>query len=149
NRANIGEKAAGLMEERVRGLRLQRPPAAEEPDLSWRGIASLTEDSLGYMVRVGGGFIKLAQKDPPRARFELARLLAQSWAPCELTKNGVDGAAIWAPLLKCLGVEEKAGCAAGSYSEAGWAISTTLAAVVANPGCTVPAFAEAERAKCV
>jgi hypothetical protein len=42
---------------------------------------------------------------------------------------------------------EKA-CEAQNVSEAGWAVSSVVALKVAQPGCVVPAFQEADSARC-
>jgi hypothetical protein len=80
----------------------------------------------------------MAQKFPQRSRFEIARLVAQSWAPCELERIGATQP--WGALLQCLNVDSGS-CGVGSYSESGWAVSTAVAAFVAPPGCEVPALA--------
>lgn len=137
------------MSNQVKNLKIQRPPAAEEPDLSWRGIGVYTQNSEGEpIVKLGGGFVRLSTRHPARARFEMSRLVAQSWAPCEMSKLAAGAETTWSPLLKCLGVNESQGCGAGTYSEGGWAISTTLAKAVAGPGCLVPAFKDPSLAKC-
>jgi hypothetical protein len=147
-RRELPERTAAVMEKQVSTLRIQRPPVAEEPDLAWRGIAVWTLDSAGEpMIRVGGGFVKLVVQQPARARFELARLVAQAWTPCELAR--VDAGAPWEPLLKCMGVNEQHACATGSYSEGGWAVSTVMARVVADPGCNIPVFADPSYAGCL
>jgi hypothetical protein len=148
-RAEMPEATSDAMAHQVRGLKIQRPPASEEPDLSWRGIGVYTQSSEGEpIVKVGGGFIRLAIQHPERGRFEMTRLVAQSIAPCELKRIGaVEGS--WAPLLGCLGVSESQACAQGSYSEGGWAVSTTLAAAVSPPGCKIPAFDSPDMAKCL
>jgi hypothetical protein len=142
------DKTVAAMEQQVRRVEIERPPTSEEPDLNWRGVAVFTYDMANKpIIRVGGGFVKLATKEPQRARFELARLVAQSIAPCELQKIGADAA--WEPLLKCMDVKEDNACGANTFSDAGWAVSSTLATLVAAPGCTLPAFATPEYGKCL
>jgi hypothetical protein len=137
HRKTIPEKTAAVMENQIKEIRIQRPPTTEEPDLTWRGILAWTYDSKGEaMIRVGSGFVKLAVKHPAWAKFELARYLAMSWAPCELRRAGVDSP--WASLTKCLGIEETDSCLDGSYSEAGWAVSTALAERLSKSGCVIP-----------
>ncbi len=132
---------------RMKSVKIQRPPAAEEPDLSWRGIGVLAEVGKGEpLVRVGTGLIRLVNEDRARAKFEISRLLAQSWAPCELAKSKLE-AQVWNPLLKCLKVADET-CGDQSYSEAGWAVSTAVASAVAPLQCVVPAFADAQVASC-
>jgi hypothetical protein len=148
-RAELPGGTADAMARQVRTLKIQRPPAADEPDLSWRGIGVYTQNSEGEpIVKVGGGFVHLEAKHPARARFEMTRLVAQSLAPCELKRLGAEELT-WSPLLKCLGVREAAGCAQGSYSESGWAVSTTIAAAVAAPGCSISAFNTPDLARCM
>ncbi len=146
-RTDFPEKTAGLMIRQIERTRIQRPPALEEPDLTWRGIGVLSQTYKGEpLIRLGGGMIQLAQKYPARAKFELARLVAQSWSPCEMQKLEIGGA--WDPLMKCLGVQDQ-GCDVGTYSESGWAVSSTIAAAVAEPGCRLPAFEDATAANCL
>jgi hypothetical protein len=148
HRTEFPEQTAGLMIRQIERTRIQRPPSLEEPDLTWRGIGVWSQSYKGDpLIRVGSGIAKLAQKHPARAKFELARLVAQSWTPCELQRLEVAGA--WDPLMRCLGVTEQQGCEIGTYSEAGWAVSSTVAAVVAEPGCKLPAFESTDAAKCL
>jgi hypothetical protein len=151
NSQGMSADAVALMENQVKSLRIRRPPSPDEPDLSWRGVGAWSVDDTGLpIVHLGGGFIRLMQSDIQRARFELTRLVAQSWTPCELARVGAPNP--WDSLVSCLGVKTSEGeraCADGTYSDAGWAISTALAAQLAAPGCTVPALAVAGRAQCV
>ncbi|NDD92723.1 hypothetical protein EBZ37_11615, partial [bacterium] len=116
-----------LMEKQIKKLKIQRPPAEEEPDLAWRGVGVHTQarDGVDPILRVGGGVVTLVEQDPARARFEFVRWVAAAWSPCELSR--VAGANPWGPMLSCLGVSDSS-CAAGSFSEAGWAVTTTVAA---------------------
>jgi hypothetical protein len=137
---NMPDPVLEAMQERMAGLRIQRPPAKEEPDLAWRGVAVLTRDPEGRpLVRLGAGFPKLVKERRTRARFELARVMAQVWAPCELAAIKIESP--WDPLLRCMKMNDSQGCAAESYSEAGWAVSSVLARKVAAPGCELPALA--------
>jgi hypothetical protein len=148
-RKDLPPATSKALEAQVRSLKIQRPPAPDEPDLSWRGIGVYTQNSEGEpIVKLGGGFVRLVTRHPARARFEMARLVAQSLAPCELKRLGAHEAT-WDPLLKCLNVNDKQGCGQGSYSEAGWAVSTTLAAAVAPPGCQIGAFRAPEALQCM
>ena len=127
------------MQSQIKELRVQRPVSSDEPDLSWRGIGAVSYDSGGVILRIGGSFPALMTLNPPRARFELARLIAQAWSPCEFEK--AKQTSPWADALKCLGVDSAAKCDS-SLSEAGWAVSSAVAKTVANPGCRVPAFTD-------
>ena len=148
NKKGFPEKTLALMDRQLRTVKLQKPPVAEEADLAWRGIGVYGTDSTrNPVVRIGPGFVKLAVRQPARAKFEMMRLLAQSWAPCELGKE--DAFEPWAPLLSCLQISEKQACSVGSVSEGGWAVSSTLAAMLAPPGCGLPAFHEPAMAKCL
>lgn len=147
-RHDLADGTAQALEHQIRNLKIQRPPASDEPDLSWRGIGIFTQNSEGEpMVKLGGGFVHLVTKHPARARFEMARLVAQSLAPCELQRIGASEAT-WTPLLTCLGMTESQGCGQGTYSENGWAVSTAIASAVSAPGCQIPAFKSSELAQC-
>jgi hypothetical protein len=151
NRAAIPEATYSMMERQVKNLKIQRPPSADEPDLAWRGIGVYTQGNDNEaLIKIGGGFVKLANRHPARAKFEIARLVAQSWAPCELARaSNAETSTAWAPLMKCLGLAEGQGCGQGTFSEAGWAVSTTVAASVSPPGCSIQAFNDPELAKCL
>jgi hypothetical protein len=137
------DKTFRQMQTQIREMTLQRPAYADEPDLNWRGIGVFTQDNSGKgMIRVGAGFVKLMAKQPKRGKFELLRLAAQSITPCELQRIGAEP--VWDPLLKCLDMHEQQACAVGTYSEAGWAVSSTIAASLTPPGCTLPAFKKSE-----
>jgi hypothetical protein len=149
HRQELSEASAQAMERQVRNLKIQRPPASDEPDLAWRGIGVYSQTSEGDpMIKLGGGFVRMAARHPARAKFEMVRLVAQAWAPCELQRvSALDST--WSPLLRCLGMADNQSCGQGTYSEAGWAVSTTLAALIQSPGCQVPAFRAADGAKCM
>jgi hypothetical protein len=144
------------MSEQVDNAKLQRPPLAEEPDLNWRGIGVVahlgdTAENAGPLLRVGGGFVKMAVTEPQRAHFELTRLLAQSWSPCDMPTGARTA---WQPLLKCMGLKEQEwdtqkACTTGSHSEAGWAVASAVAAKASPPGCVLPAFQNAAAFQCV
>ena len=138
------------MKREIEMLRVQRPPAEREPDIAWRGIAVMTDDgSKAPLVRLGGGMIELVKADRARATFEMARVLAQRWAPCALSQQG--GSALWKSLEGCLQTEEdpQLSCVPGGYSESGWMISTAVAARVADPGCRITGLVpEAGRKEC-
>ncbi len=147
HRSELPEKTAQIMEKQARGIKIQRPPSIEEPDLAWRGIGVYSQTQEGEpLIRLGGGFVKLAHKNPTRAKFEITRLVAQAWSPCELQRLGASGT--WSPLLQCLKITEAQSCAPGSYSEGGWAVSSTVATSIAGPGCDIPIFKNAEFAQC-
>jgi len=143
------------MSQQIEAAKVQRPPVSDEPDLSWRGIGVLARTGAGTesipLIRIGGGFVKMVVTQPKRARFELSRLLAQSWNPCDLPTGAM---ATWEPLLKCMGVKQQdwdttKSCAAGSESEAGWAVASAVAATASPPGCTLPAFKTVSTFSCV
>lgn len=147
-RSSLPDKTYVFMTDQLEAVKLTRPPSVEEPDLSWRGIGVFTRDEKNSPeIRLSGGFIKWAQKNPKRTLFEFTRLIAQSWAPCELQR--ADARNPWEALLKCLSVSEEQACAGGSYSEGGWAVSTSLAFVLSHPGCQVPAFQSSASQKCL
>jgi hypothetical protein len=100
------------------------------------------------LIHVGSGFLTLFQKDRARARFELARLLAQAWSPCEI--ESIRESAGWKGFLSCMGMsEDQMKCAPGAVSEATWAVSSAVASLVSSPGCAIPAFADEKSAACL
>jgi len=138
------QETLGAMVERVANLKVVIPPSNEEPDLKWRGIGVHTQEGPNQeFLRLGNGFIKLTLDNPVRAQFELTRLLAQAWAPCEFMNEKVNP---WSGLLRCLGLEEQV-CNEWTYSEAGWAVSSVLAAHLSPPGCELPMMAK--KRKCL
>ncbi len=139
---------ADVMLARVNDLKIQRPSSIEEPDLSWRGIAIYTSSAESPLIRVGTGFVKRMLASTDLAKFEMTRLVAQTWAPCELEKQKISS--IWSPLLKCLGSNVES-CRDGTNSESGWAVSTSVAFAVHPPGlhCTLPAFSDPKTASCL
>lgn len=148
NKAKFPAETHAQMGSQLRALKLARPPSKEEPDLSWRGIGVWSVDRNGApVIRIGGGFVKMMRLDPSRGKFELTRLMAQTWAPCELER--VSAGNPWTPLTDCLEVDTSQGCAVGTYSEAGWAVSSVVAAAVADPGCSLPALKDARHAQCI
>jgi hypothetical protein len=147
NKKSFSDKAVAFMEKQILNLKLEKASSAREPDLAWRGIGVLEHENKDTVIRLGSGFAKLANQQPARAKFELARLLAQSIAPCEARRSG--DSEVWGSLLKCLQVTEVRACSPGSYSEGGWAVSSTLAAIISPPGCVLPAFKSPEAAGCL
>jgi len=148
HRNAFSQKQAELMERQIRELRVQRAPTPESPDLAWRGIGVYSEDIQSRrVIRLGGGFMELVKTQPKRAKFELASLIAQGWAPCELSRAENP----WTPLLQCLGLgmSESQNCGEGSYSEGGWAVSSAVAAIVAPPNCKIPAFNSPQAEECL
>src|SRR5207302_109642 len=92
HRGQFPKEVAELMESDARELRLQRPPTPDYPDLAFRGIGIWTRPSGERpIIKLGSGFAKLVDHHPVRARFELARLIAQTWSPCELQRSPVAG----------------------------------------------------------
>lgn len=151
HRSEFAEKTRSFMERQILSVKLKRHPVESDPDLGWRGIGVFSYDGQAPIIRLGSGFSELSETQPSRAKFELARLVIQSVLPCEITRlvGAAEGAEAWAALLSCLQIRESLGCEEGTYSESGWAISSTLAAVVASPGCTLPVFKNSELAKCL
>lgn len=148
HRKGFPDRVVAAMESQLRAVKVEKPVVADELDLSWRGIGVWSLDKeKSPVVRLSPGFVKLAVRQPERAKFEMARLIAQSWAPCELQRH--ESLDAWGPLLSCLGVKESTACSNGSTSEAGWAVSSTVAAIVAPPGCTLPAFNQAGMSQCL
>ena len=123
---------------RVMDLQIQRPPSQDEPDLAWRGGVVLSRMTDGKTIlRVGGGFLALHSKEPARARFELARAVAMTLAPCELAKFGL--ADTWESALSCSNGYIKEGCETGSLSNQAWLIGSAIATETQSPGCRVRA----------
>ena len=164
NRNSFPTEAYASMANELKELRLQRPPSDDALDLAWRGVSIWTRKGTeSAMIRTGGGFVELVLQNPQRGKFELARLAAQTWAPCELKhymEQSRHPASMlgslntllhdpWSPLTSCLGVEDQNACGVGSYSEAGWAVSTVIAKQVADPGCSIPALASASANNCL
>ncbi|MEK6580269.1 MAG: hypothetical protein AABZ55_13675, partial [Bdellovibrionota bacterium] len=78
---------------------------------------------------------------------EMARLVAQSWSPCEIKKN--NGGEPWTKLLSCLKISESTGCGSGSYSDTGWAVSSAVGWDTNKPKCKLPAFKDPEALACL
>ncbi len=136
-----------IMKTLIHNLRLIFPPPLEQPDLTWRGIGIWTHSSEeGPAIQLGSGYVKLVFRYPKRALFEMTRLVAQSWMPCELKRRGAQSP--WNSLLECLQIRENEVCNKRGYSTTGWAISSILAYSVASPGCTLPAFLDEKKARC-
>jgi hypothetical protein len=144
----IPQESIAWMESQLKELKLIRPTSPDEPDLRWRGIGLWRRDDAGNgSLLLTSGFVKLVVKHPERGLFEMARLVAQVWSPCEFKRMEKD--APWKELLTCLEVEDDQGCESGSYSESGWAVSTSLSAVLTAPGCSLPAIHAENRWSCV
>lgn len=142
--AAFTERARTIMKQQLTALKIERP-ASDEPDLAWRGIVIWNYDSSGNpVIRVGAGFRDLMTNHPQRARFEMARAMVHGWSPCEMVRLNTPQP--WVKTLTCLGVDPNVKCGPGSYSDAAWAVSTTVAAAVANPGCQIPAFKNGKEA---
>lgn len=145
----LDKKSLEAMNAMVEKVKIQRPSDELEPDLNWRGIGVRTQTaSLGPMIHLGAGFVSLLKKDRVRARFELVRLLAQSWAPCELEAQGMN-ASIWGPLLQCMDLDVSSDCKVASTANKAWAISSALAAHIAPPNCAIPAFEDPAMHACL
>jgi hypothetical protein len=133
----------------VKNIRIQRPPATDEPDLSWRGIGVKTNEESGApIIRVGAGFFSLVKNNQERARFEMVRLVAQVWSPCDLKLIGMP-LTPWKGFLSCMGFEEFLACKEGGFSEPGWAVSTALAHILSPLKCEIPAFQGAPYQDCL
>ena len=125
-----------------------------DQDLQWRGIGVWTRNEATgeATIKLGSGFYTLMKKQPARAKFELTRLIAQTWSPCELEKKKLEQP--WSAYLRCMGFTgvgadpSALGCTPGGYSEAGWAVSSAVAVTVTDPGCAIPAFNEPARSEC-
>lgn len=155
NRSRFPEKVSSFIETQILTMKLERAPITLNPDLTWRGIGVFANDGKTPVIRLGSGFAHLAITQPERAQFELTRLVTQSFLPCEISQKAGEPegeeptAQLWAPLLECLQIKQTQGCGNGSYSESGWAISSTLAAVVSSPGCVLPVFRNPQFVRCM
>lgn len=156
NRSYFSDAFIKEMEEEVRGTRVMRPQNQIEPDLTWRGVAAWTRPRAGAvenggrpaLIHVGSGFLQLFQKNRARARFEIARLLAQSWSPCELAHS--KDSKVFKEFYSCMGLTEtQIECKPGVVSEATWALSTAVALLVSQPGCQIQAFSDERSAACL
>jgi hypothetical protein len=144
----LSEKTGTFLKGQLENTKLMRPPAIDEPDLNWRGIGVWSRDDQGYpMIRLSSGFLRLLTLHPKRAQFEMTRLIAQGWAPCEIQRAGLDSP--WESSLKCLEAFETPACSAGAFSEGGWAISSALAAAVSPPGCELQALSDPKKRECL
>lgn len=148
HRKEFHDNTLATMENQVKSLNVELASAKNDPDLSWRGVGVYTRAQGGAPVlRLGQGFVKLVLKDPSRAKFEMTRLVAQAWAPCEILRAG--GQDAWSPLLKCLDLKDESACTNGSYSEAGWAVSSVLATLVAPTSCWVAGLKDDRAVACL
>jgi len=139
-----------IMEKSIQDLKIVQPAyAAEvEPDLVWRGVGVWVQDAQGAaQVLIGDGFLKLMKLNSKRAGFEMTRLVAQSWSPCKLARQGVSQ--VWSPLLKCLGEPEQDLCTVGSSVGSTWAVSSSIAAHLSAPECQLPAFVDEKKKLCL
>jgi len=146
---DLGNQATvRLMQQRVQSARLYAPGhAINDPDLSWRGIGIWSNQGDHVGIHLGVGFIQLAVNEAQAARFELTRLLAQSWSPCELSRLTL--VSPWGKLLACLKVKDQNHCEAGTNAESGWAVSTVLAHKVSPRKCRIRAFTRTVEKACV
>ncbi len=140
------------LQAKIEAIRLQRPPISSYPDLLWRGIALYTDDPQeGNVIRLGNGMAASIQKSPKKLRFELTRLLAQAWAPCELQKDprlSSWAAAFWEPAMHCLGLSAME-CKGGEYAESTWAISSALASRLSPQACSIAALNDDSIQQCL
>jgi hypothetical protein len=145
---SFSEEAVSFLGAQLEGLKLEKPPILEQPDLSWRGIGVFSRNDSGSgSILLSPGFVRMLVRKPTRGAFEFTRLIAQVWAPCELADAGFQTA--WDPLLKCLDIHDNQGCAKGTYSEAGWAVSSSLATTLTPSDCKLPAFQSNEKFACL
>ncbi len=147
HKAELNEQTAQLMATRMSEVGMKLPPVDFEPDLQMRSFVAFTRDESGAAtVAVGNGFLGILKKDPKRAQFEMTRVMAQAWAPCEIGQGGDHP---WKAVTKCLGVSEQDSCESGAYSDGGWAVSSTIATYLHSPVCKLAAFKEPEVVKCL
>lgn len=146
NASRLGQERVAAMKAQLLETDVVTAGGDASSDLAWRGAAVLVRahDGGKSEVRFGRGFAQLAKKQPEFARFEASRVLAQVWDSCA-------GGPAWDGFLKCMNLEDAnaRGCAPGAYSEAGWAISTAIAAQASNPGCRIPALDGDRERRCV
>jgi hypothetical protein len=146
NEKTLKTDTAQLLKERFWRLHILKASASHHPDLNWRGVGVLdgttTSDPTLWL---GGGLLDLVKKNPQRARFELARILAQLISPCQAPALET----YWDDYLKCAEPTIERSCAYAGISETGWATSTALAAVVSPPDCALPAFRDGKALKCL
>ncbi|MFN7685443.1 MAG: hypothetical protein ACK5QT_08545 [Oligoflexia bacterium] len=156
NKTLFSDNLAAEMEREIRSTRVMRPQNQIEPDLSWRGIAAWTRpqstspssEGRPALIHVSSGFLELFKKNRARARFEMARLLAQGVSPCEL--QAAKQAKPWKDFFACLNLtDELAKCTPGAVAEATWAVSSAVASLVSQPGCAVPAFHDEKARACL
>ena len=132
------EERFKVLSERILELQIQRPPSEEEPDLAWRGTVVMSRFPDGKpLLRVGGGFLTLHQKDPKRAQFELARAVSFLLSPCEL--KGMGYADVWEQTLTCAQGVPSETCDLGSVSQQAWLVASAVAQEVQPAGCQVRA----------
>jgi len=136
------------LEDQMRLLKIEPANSKQDADLLWRGIVIWKRNFGDHpVIMVGSGFAKLMQIYPDRAQFELARVAAQSWAPCELQKLNIKN--IWVPLLECLEVRNPAACRKSEGMARGWAFSSIIAQTVVTPGCIVPRLKKNSIKNCI
>ena len=110
--SSLPEKTVSFMSAQLDAIKMVQPPTTDEPDLSWRGIGVWSKnDQEEPSIKLGSGFVKWVIKQPKRTLFEMTRLLAQTWAPCEM--QSVDAGSMWDSFLSCLDVVEEQACGAG------------------------------------
>lgn len=142
NQDRLGESTAEAMNAKLDQLRAVLDTREEMPDLAWRGIGVIVKDAEGAdVIHLSSGFVRLVAKDPKRARWEIVRLMTQTWSPCEFK--------VFNELASCLKTDPSMGCEKGGYSEAAWAISTALATTISPPGCEMKVFKQPEMSGCL
>lgn len=150
NGSSLSSATVEVMENQIHSLKIVQPSPAMslEPDLAWRGIGVVVRKSQSSsLLLISPGLIKLFKSNPQRAGFEMLRLVAQSWAPCELLRLKVEP--VWGPLLKCLGEAEPNNCADPRTLESTWAVSSSLAVLLGSSGCELPVFKDEKKKSCI
>jgi hypothetical protein len=141
--SRYSKQTVQFMRNKVKKMRVVRPPYIEDPDLAWRGIGVVLKSEKGqHFLRLGTGFVRMILQEPNRALCEMTRMVAQVWAPFEFESSKIETP--WGSLLKCFDISDQ-----DANLEKGWAVSSSLAAVLSPPDCTLPVFKEIEKRVCV
>lgn len=149
NHARFSPAQWSAMHAQLSSVILEHPSTKIDSDLAMRGIGILGQahSSAARPLKLGEGFVKLLVLDPDRAKFELTRLITQSWSTCEGKKVAAESP--WTAYLNCMDVVGDFGCGENEFSESGWAISSAVASLVSHPGCRIPAFDDRAHAQCI
>ncbi len=148
-KSQFSREQIDFMVDQVSSLRIQRAPTLEEPDLTYRGIATYSiDDEKQPLIRVGGGFVKFFLVHQKQAEFELTRLLAQSISICDFEVEKLKSP--WGPVAECMGLgSNELTCSANATHEGRWALASAIALQVSRPGCDIPAVKDAKVAQCI